>query len=97
VNDYFLMTDAFSDGEKMVAPIYYRNFAPGDSVIVELLNLDRSTWRYFKGISESILQGVNSQAPGNPPSNITGGAWGIFGAWNSSSYRIIVPKSAWKK
>jgi len=97
VNDYFLMTDAFSDGEKMVAPIYYRNFAPGDSVIVELLNLDRSTWRYFKGISESILQGVNSQAPGNPPSNITGGALGIFGAWNSSSYRIIVPKSAWKK
>ncbi|HEY3388529.1 MAG TPA: DUF4249 domain-containing protein, partial [Prolixibacteraceae bacterium] len=97
VNDYFLMTDAFSNGEKIVAPIYYRYFAPGDSVTVELLNLDRSTWKYFKGMSESIQQGVNSQAPGNPPTNFTGGALGIFGAWASSSYRSVVPKSALKK
>lgn len=97
VNDYFLMTDAFSDGGKMVAPIYYRSFAPGDSVVVELLNLERCTWKYFKGMSESIQQGVNSQAPGNPPTNFTGGALGIFGAWGSSSYRVIVPKPAAKK
>ena len=97
VNDYFLMTDAFSDGEKMVAPIYYRYFAPGDTVTVELLNLERNTWRYFKGMSESIQQGVNSQAPGNPPTNLTGGALGIFGAWSFSSYRVIVPKLKGKK
>ena len=97
VNDYFLMTDAFSNGEKIVAPVYYRYFAPGDTAIVELLNLERCTWKYFKGLSESILQGVNSQAPGNPTSNFTGGALGIFGAWGSSSYRVIVPKPAAKK
>lgn len=97
VNDYFLMTDAFSDGEKIVAPIYYRYFSPGDSIIVELLNLERNTWRYFKGISESIQQGVNSQAPGNPPSNFSGGALGIFGAWGTSAYRIIVPRNEGKK
>ncbi len=97
VNDYFLMTDAFSDGEKIVAPIYYRYFAPGDTVIAELLNLERCTWKYFKGMNESIQQGVNSQAPGNPTSNFTGGALGIFGAWGSSSYRVIVPRSAGKK
>ena len=91
VNDYFLITDAFSDGEKIVAPIYYRYFAPKDTVFVELLNLERNTWRYFKGVSESIQQGVNSQAPGNPPSNFSGGALGIFGAWGTSSYQIIVP------
>ena len=97
VNDYFLMTDAFSDGEKIVAPIYYRNFAPCDTVIVELLNLERCTWKYFKGISESIQQGVNSQAPGNPTSNFSGGALGIFGAWGSSTYRIIAPRITGKK
>lgn len=97
VNDYFLITDAFSNGEKIVAPIYYRYFAPKDTVIVELLNLERCTWRYFKGISESIQQGINSQAPGNPPTNLTGGALGIFGAWGSSSYRIIVPETTGKK
>ena len=91
INDYYLLTDAFLDGENMVAPIYYRYFAPGDTVAVELYNLERSTWRYYKGLSESIEQGVNSQAPGNPPSNFTGGALGVFGAGGISSYRLIVP------
>jgi len=91
INDYFLLTDAFSDGQKIVAPIYYRYFTPGDTVMVELENLERNTWRYFKGLSEAIQQGVNSQAPGNPPSNLTNGALGIFGAWGSSTYRVIVP------
>jgi len=92
VNDYFLATDAFSDGQKIVAPIYYHNFAPGDTVIVELLNVERNTWRYFKALSESIQHGFNSQAPGNPPTNITGGALGIFGAYGSSQRRLIVPR-----
>ena len=93
VNEYFLLTDVFSNGEKIIAPIYSHNFAPGDTVAVELLNLERNTWRYFKGLSESIQQGVNSQAPGNPPTNFTGGALGIFGAWNSSVRRVIIPKT----
>lgn len=97
VNDYYLLTDAFSDGEKIVSPVYYRYFAPGDTVVVELLNLERCTWRYFKGMSESIQQGINSQAPGNPPTNLTGGALGIFGAWGSSVYRVITPRSMVKK
>ena len=97
VNDYYLMTDTFLDGEKIVAPIYYRYFVPGDTVIVELLNLERNTWRYYKGISESIQQGVNSQAPGNPPSNFSGGALGIFGAGGYSSSRVIVPGATAKK
>jgi len=91
VNDYYLLTDSYSNGQKIVAPVYYRTFSPGDTVVVELLNLERSTWRYFKGLGESIQQGINSQAPGNPPSNFSGGALGIFGAWGSSTYRIILP------
>ena len=97
VNDYFLMTDAFSDGKKMIAPIYYRYFAPKDTVFVQLLNLERNTWKYFKGLSEAIQQGVNSQAPGNPPTNLSGGALGIFGAYGLSSYQTIVPKTTAKK
>jgi hypothetical protein len=97
INDYYLITDAFSNGGKIVAPVYYQYFAPGDTVIVELMNLDREIWRYFKGIGESVQRGVNSQAPGNPPSNFNGGALGIFGAWSSSVYRVIVPKTTGKK
>jgi hypothetical protein len=97
VNDYFLLTDAFSDGERIVAPIYYRYFAPRDTVFVQLLNLEKNTWKYFKGLSEAIQQGVNSQAPGNPPTNFSGGALGIFGAWGTSSYRVIVPEITTKK
>lgn len=92
VNDYFLVTDAFTNGEKIVAPVYNHNFTAGDTVAVELLNLERNTWRYFKALSESIQQGVNSQAPGNPPSNLSGDALGIFGAWSSTFRRVIIPK-----
>lgn len=92
VNDYYIITDAFSDGQKLWAPFYYREFAPGDSVRVELLNLERSTWRYLKGLGETIDQGVNVQAPGNPPSNIEGGALGYFGAWGISTYKTVVPR-----
>jgi hypothetical protein len=97
VNDYYLLTDAFSNGEKIVAPIYYHYFTPGDTVAVELQNLDRNTWKYLKGLSESIQQGVNSQAPGNPPSNFSGGALGIFGAYGTSSWFVIVPKVTGEK
>jgi hypothetical protein len=92
VNDYYLITDAFSDGVKIVAPVYYHYFAPKDTVEVELQNLERNTWKYLKGISESVQQGVNSQAPGNPPTNITGGALGVFGAYGSSSQIVIAPQ-----
>jgi len=97
VNDYYLMSDAFSDGQRIVAPVYYRYFTPGDTVVVELLNLERCTWKYLKGMSESIQQGINSQAPGNPPTNLTGGALGIFGAWGLSSCRVILPGAKVKK
>ena len=89
INDFYLITDAFSDGQKIVLPVYYRYFVPNDTVVVELMNLERNTWRYFKGMSETLRQGVNSQAPGNPPTNLSNGALGIFGAYGSSSYRII--------
>lgn len=92
VNDYYIITDAFSDGQKLWAPFYYREFAPGDSVRVELLNLERNTWRYLKGLGETIEQGVNVQAPGNPPSNMEGGALGFFGAWGISTYKTTVPR-----
>jgi hypothetical protein len=97
VNDYFLLTDANMDGTKMVVQIYYRYFAPGDTLAVELLNLERNTWKYFKGLSEAIQQGVNSQAPGNPPTNISGDALGIFGAYSSSSWLGIVPLNSDKR
>ena len=92
VNDYYLITDTYIDGQRLFSPFYYREFARGDTVLVELENIERSTWRYFKGLSETIQQGVNLQAPGTPPSNLSGGALGYFGAWGTSTYRVIIRK-----
>jgi hypothetical protein len=92
VKDYFLVTDITSDGQRLWVPIYYREFAPGDSVVVELENLERSTYLYLKSLNEIVRQGVNVQAPGNPPSNISGGALGYFGAWGTSSFSAYIPK-----
>lgn len=90
-NDYYLITDASADGQRLLVPFYFREFGRGDTVIAELDNVERSTWLYFKGLSELVQEGFNSQAPGNPPSNITGGALGYFGAWGVSKYKVIVP------
>ena len=89
-NDYNLITDTYTDGQTMLAPVYNTNFVPGDTVIIELLNLEKCTWKYYKGINDIIQQGVSLQAPGNPPSNISGGALGNFGAWGKSTFKIIV-------
>ncbi len=90
-DEYFLITDTGADGQHLLVPFYYRNFAPGDTLLVEIDNLDRSTWLYFKGLSEIVWSGFNAQAPGNPPSNISGGALGYFGAWGVSRYTSIIP------
>jgi hypothetical protein len=90
-DEYFLITDSGSDGQRLLVPVYSREFAPGDTVLVQMDNLERNTWLYFKGLSEIVEEGFNAQAPGNPPSNITGGALGYFGAWGVSRYRRIIP------
>jgi hypothetical protein len=91
-NEYNLITDASSDGQRLLVPFYYREFAPGDTVIVEMDNVERSTWLYFKGLSEIVHEGFNAKAPGNPPTNISGGALGYFGAWSVTKYKVIIPK-----
>jgi hypothetical protein len=91
-DEYFLFTDAFADGQRLWTPIYNREFAPGDSVTVELDNVEINSWRYLKGVGEIISQGVNVQAPGNPPSNIVGGALGYFGAWGKYTYKVFINK-----
>ena len=92
-NDYNLFNDTYIDGQTMLAPVY-RNFSRGDTVLVELYNLDRCTWKYYQGINDILQQGPGLQSPGNPPTNISGGALGYFGAWGKSYFKIIVPKGS---
>lgn len=90
-NDYNLINDTYTDGQSMLAPVY-RNFSPGDTVMVELYNLDRCTYKYYRGLNDILQGGPGMQSPGNPPTNISGGALGYFGAWGKSVFKIIVPK-----
>lgn len=92
-NDYNLVNDTYTDGQTMLAPVY-RNFSRGDTVLFELYNLDRCTWKYYKGINDILQQGAGLQSPGNPPANISGGALGYFGAWGKSYFKIIIPKGS---
>mgnify|MGYP001382683672 CR=1 FL=1 len=89
-SDYNLVSDAHANGQTLLAPIY-TNFTPGDTVVVELCNLDQSTWKYYKAVNDILQQGAGLQSPGNPASNISGGALGYFGAMGRSFFKIIVP------
>ncbi len=89
--DYILVSDAAGDGQRLLVQFSEREFARGDNITIEMDNVEHNTWLYFKGVSEIISNGFNAQSPGNPPSNISGGALGYFGAWGTARYNLNIP------
>lgn len=90
-NDYFLMTDEMFNGKSIQMQIYGIRFEKGDTVEVELMSIDKSTYDYFNTFVELIAQNsMESAAPANPKSNFSNGALGYFSAYSSDKKQIIV-------
>ena len=66
--------------------------ATGDSLRVEMQNVDADTYEYFRTLSLTRQSGgMATASPANPKSNFTGGVLGYFSAHTRRQRSIIVP------
>lgn len=85
--------DRYSDGRINGRPSILpydddKNIRSGTEVVIEMLGLDESAYKYFSTIRNAD---GNSAAPANPVSNIHGGALGVFTAASVQERRIVLP------
>lgn len=80
--------DALFNGIGTGIPLFSRNFDLGDTVIVDLMEIDKHNYKYWYALSQ--VNSGQSAAPGNPVSNLSGDALGYFGAYNVSRDTIVI-------
>lgn len=95
-SNIFVMNDDFSDGNKINTFLTFfddsdvQKIQKGDTITVEMQCVDPSVYLYFNSLSQSSTGGTEIAAPGNPVSNIKGGALGYFNAFTKQQKTIIV-------
>ncbi|QCR21251.1 DUF4249 domain-containing protein [Pontibacter sp. SGAir0037] len=94
VNVIYAYTDQYTDGRQVKRSLRYftenedDDIKTGDQIEVEMQSIDSPVYTYFYSLSQTI--GQNAAAPGNPVSNITGGALGYFSAHTVQRKSIAV-------
>lgn len=80
---YFVRSDAFNNGNRIEQVIDSGiDIHTGDTITIEMQCIDKATYEYFLTLAKQQGQGPNSGSSGvNPPTNISGGALGYFGAY----------------
>ncbi len=68
------------------------NFEPGDTVMIELRNIDKDTYNFFRTLRSGI-GGLSflSVSPANPISNISNNALGYFSAYSVNEGFSVIP------
>ena len=89
---FFIFDDKFIEGNSATMPWQYDIFQITDTVVVELLSLDKSTYFFYKTLSDIAGSGMpgGGSTPANPETNLTNDALGYFGAYAISRDTIIV-------
>lgn len=93
----FIETDRLFDGNQMTlelldlftdvnSPTFIDQY---DQVIVEMQCISKQTYDYLYQLKESALGQGNTVNPGNPRSNLTGGALGYFSVHTSETMKIF--------
>jgi hypothetical protein len=69
------------------------DFDPGDTVRIELQNIDKNTYNFFRTLRAGA-GGLSflSASPSNPISNISNKGLGYFSAYSRNSGYVIIPK-----
>ena len=90
-DDLQILNDNRNDGLEPRFPVFGHTFEDGRTITIELIRFDRAVHDYFSGLAEIISEGGpggGTAAPGNPPSNWSGGALGYFGAFSRDALEV---------
>lgn len=91
---YFLYNGRLSDGNEIEYDHIYTEIELNDYVYVELLSVDEATYEYYSTLGNAIASSggskIQTKIPGNPISNISGGALGYFGAFTVRSDSVWI-------
>ncbi len=96
----FVRDDDANDGRPIQRTLLYfyddnekeqRQIKTGDSVRVDFLNIAYPVYKYWYSLGESSTGDSQSATPGNPVTNIQGGALGYFSAHTVESKTVVVP------
>lgn len=90
---YYITNDELFNGGTYTQPLFASTVEKGDTVQVELISMDKANYTYFYSLSNASTDGGGpfSPSPGNPVTNISGGALGYFGAYTTDTLSIIIP------
>ena len=90
---YRLYTDKLTNGSEMVERVRTgRLVLIGDTITVDLLTIDKSTYDYFSTLRDILTSdgAATSLAPANPNTNLSNGALGYFSAYTMDRKSIIL-------
>jgi hypothetical protein len=95
----FVNNDDFTDGNKVIAPLNIfggdndslsnKKINTGDTVKIDFQCIDKNVYEYWFSLDQSSTGSSQSAAPGNPVTNMQGGALGYFSA-NTLQSRSVV-------
>ena len=95
----FLQNDEFTDGKANARTLGGQGqggggrLMAGDSVRVEMQNVDADVYEYFRTLNLTLQGGgMATASPANPKSNFSGGVLGYFSAHSLQRRKIIVPQ-----
>ena len=92
-NDLVVFDDTDMDGSLINVRLHSQYYVEkGESIVLELMSIDRWSWEYFTSLREIVNAGPGSPAPANPVSNFSNGAMGYFYAWSYSRKTVIIEK-----
>lgn len=89
-NSIYLTEDNLFNGIATGSPLFSTSYELGDSAIVELMEIDEFTYKYWLSLDQISSAQSQPAAPGNPISNMSNGALGYFGGYNMSMDTVVV-------
>lgn len=90
MDDLIVFNDRYVDGNKVEISLFNDPYYLNDTVLVQLVSLDKNAYDYFSTLGELINNNPGSAAPSNPNTNFSNGALGYFSAWSSDTLKVII-------